>query len=54
MEGRTYGSIEEKVAAIEAEMGNWAAAPDRVRRLVDWGWITDAVRHLPQPDLNTT
>ncbi len=50
VEGRTYGSIQEKVAAIESELHQWDANPDRVRQLVDWWWITDALDQLPQPD----
>lgn len=50
VEGRTYGSIEEKVSAVESELHQWDADPDRVRQLVDWTWITDAVGQLPQPD----
>ena len=50
VEGRLYTSIEEKVAAIEAELSKWDADPDRVRRLVDWWWITDILDQLPHPD----
>lgn len=50
VEGRLYTSIEEKMAAIEAELSKWDADPDRVRRLVDWWWITDILDQLPHPD----
>ena len=50
VEGRLYTSIEEKMAAIEAELSKWDTDPDRVRRLVDWWWITDILDQLPHPD----
>lgn len=50
VEGKVYGSLEDKVAAIESELWRWDADPERVRRLVGWSWITDTLRLLPHPD----
>ncbi len=36
MEGKIYESLDAKVAAIEAELWQWDADPQRVRRLVGW------------------
>jgi hypothetical protein len=35
--------MEAKVEAIEAELREWDADPDRVRRLVGWSWIIDTL-----------
>ena len=50
VEGRVYASLETKVAAIEAELLAWDADPERVRRLMGWAWIMDALEQLPQPN----
>lgn len=50
VEGRSYGSLDEKVAAIEAELSRWDADPERVRRLTGWSWIQENVSLLPRPD----
>ncbi len=42
VEGQCYASLDEKVAAIDAELDRWDADPDRVRRLAGWDWILDA------------
>lgn len=52
VDGRVYPSLEAKVAAIEAELRQWDADPDRVRHLVGWTWITRTLLQLPlaRPD----
>ena len=52
VEGRVYASLEEKVAAIEAELRKWDVDPDRVRRLVGWWWIMDTLNQLPDSEAN--
>jgi hypothetical protein len=49
VDGRVYASREAKVTAIEAELLEWDAYPERVRRLMGWAWIMDALDQLPQP-----
>jgi DDE superfamily endonuclease len=46
-EGLVYADIDAKVAAVDAALANLAADPARVRRLVGWNWITDALARLP-------
>ena len=43
VEGRVYGSIEEKVEAMNAYLRRLESDPRRVRSL----WIDDAVQNLP-------
>lgn len=50
VEGRVYASLDEKVAAIEKELMEWDADPDRVRRLVGWHWVMDTLAQLPPAD----
>jgi len=47
VEGVCYATIDDKVAAIDAELDRWDADPDRVRRLAGWEWITAAFTSLP-------
>lgn len=47
IEGKTYPSLEAKVAAVEAELAAWAADPERVKRLTGWAWIEAAWADLP-------
>jgi hypothetical protein len=35
--------LEDKVAAVGAELARIEADPDRACRLTSWGWIDDAV-----------
>jgi DDE superfamily endonuclease len=52
VEGRVWGTIDAKVAAVEAFLQDLAAHPERVRRLASWAWITEALGQLPpQPFL---
>ena len=47
VEGRLYGSIEEKVEAVNAYLGELESDPGRVRSLAGWDWIEDNVHRLP-------
>jgi hypothetical protein len=49
VEGLVYAGLDEKVAAVDAELIRLDADPERVRRLVGWDWITKALDSLPQP-----
>lgn len=49
VEGRVYATLEEKVAAVTAVLEEFAADPDRVRRLAGWDWIRQACDSLPPP-----
>lgn len=46
VEGRPYGSIEEKMEAVKAYLQDLESDPDRVRSLAGWDWIDDNVRRL--------
>jgi transposase len=46
VEGRVYGDLEKKKAAIEEEIERLAADPERVRSLASWAWIREAVNNL--------
>jgi DDE superfamily endonuclease len=48
VEGEVYGIIEKKMVAVERELADMAASPERVQRLTDWSWIRDALSQLPQ------
>jgi DDE superfamily endonuclease len=43
VEGRTYATIEAKMAVVDHELQALAADPDRLRRLTGWAWIADAL-----------
>ena len=47
VEGRVYGSIEEKVEAVNAYLHRLESDPGRVRSLAGWDWIDEAVNALP-------
>ena len=47
VESRLYRRIEEKVAAVNAYLGELESDPGRVRSLAGWGWIEDNVQLLP-------
>ena len=51
VEGLVYGTIAAKKDAIEAEIAQLAADPDRVRSLAGWDWICQSVTRLSS--LNT-
>ena len=48
VEGRVYGSIEEKVAAVNACLSRLESDPERVKSLVGWEWIKRNVQGLPE------
>ncbi len=48
VEGRVYGSIEEKVAAVNACLSGLESDPERVKSLVGWEWIKRNVQGLPE------
>jgi transposase len=52
IEGKVYASLPEKYAAVHAFLTDLDAAPDRVRSLAGWQWITAALAALPQPHEN--
>ena len=47
VEGRIYGSIEEKIEAVNACLCRLESDPGRVRSLTGWAWIDEAVQSLP-------
>ena len=47
VEGKTYPSLDAKVAAVEAHLALLDADPARVRRLTGYPWILDALDQLP-------
>ncbi len=47
VEGRIYGSIEEKVEAVNSYLRRLESDPSRVRSLAGWDWITEAINGLP-------
>jgi hypothetical protein len=46
IEGRVYGDIAAKKAAIEAELQQLAANPEKVKALTGWNWIRESVENL--------
>ncbi len=48
VEGRVYGSIEEKVAAVNACLSGLESDTERVKSLVGWEWIKRNVQGLPE------
>lgn len=47
IEGKVYPSLDDKVAAVEAFLVELESDPDRVRALIGWDWIDQAVQGLP-------
>ena len=48
VEGRVYGSIDKKIAAVESALKDLAATPERVQSLAGWSWIHHSLNQLPQ------
>ena len=48
MEGRVYGSIEEKVEAVNACLRRLESDPSRVKSLAGWEWIKRNVQALSE------
>ena len=49
VEGKVYGDIDKKKAAIERELQQLAAAPEKVKSLAGWTWIQQTVDSLSNP-----
>ena len=48
VEGRVYGSVEEKVAAVNECLSGLESDPERVKSLVSWEWIRRNVQELSE------
>ena len=48
VEGRVYGSVEEKVEAVNDCLSGLESDPERVKSLVGWEWIKRNVQRLPE------
>lgn len=48
VEGRTYPTLADKVAAVERYLAALAAAPERIRSLAGWAWIAAALRPVAE------
>ena len=46
VEGKVYGDIEKKKAAVEEELRKLMAAPEKVKQLAGWSWIQQSVDSL--------
>ena len=49
VEGRTYATLDAKVAEVQAFLRELDADPARVRRLCGWDWLTAAQDALATP-----
>lgn len=47
VEGVIYATLEAKKQAVEIELYQWVADPQRVKRLVGWNWLCAALDGLP-------
>ena len=47
IEGKVFGTIWHKMAAVEQALRELAADPEKVKRLVGWDWIVKAIKKLP-------
>lgn len=52
VEGKVYANLEDKIAAVEAELRAWDADPTRVRSLTYYPSIRNAFANLPTLDFN--
>ena len=48
VEGRVYGSLEEKTAAVDECLSGLESDPERVKSLVSWEWIRRNVQELSE------
>ena len=48
VEGRMYGSLEEKMAAADECLSRLDSDPERVKSLVSWDWIRRNVQGLSE------
>jgi hypothetical protein len=51
VEGKVYGHIENKKTAIERELQQLAADPEKVKSLTGWTWIQQTVDSLSNPPM---
>ena len=51
VEGRIFGSMEEKVKAVDAQLSELRSEPERVRSLAAWDSIEDNVRRFTAPSM---
>ena len=47
IEGIVYGELDAKKEAVESELRNLAASPEKVRSLTCWDWIERTLTQLP-------
>jgi hypothetical protein len=47
VEGRVWGTVDAKVAAVDGLLQDLARSPERVQRLAGWPWIRAALSQLP-------
>jgi hypothetical protein len=47
VEGRVWGTVEAKVAVVDALLQDLARSPERARRLAGWPWIRATLSQLP-------
>lgn len=50
VEGKLYGKLAAKKVAIEAELAQLVADPDKVKSLAGWAWIRQSVDALSIPN----
>jgi hypothetical protein len=48
IEGRVYGTIAAKKAAVEAQLEKLVKTPDRIKSLAGWDWIRESVSGLSE------
>ena len=48
VEDRVYGSIKEKMAAVDKCLSRLESDPERVKSLVSWEWIRQNVQELSE------
>ena len=51
VEGRIFGSMEEKVKAVDAQLSELRSDPERVRSLAAWDSIEDNVQRFTAPSM---
>ena len=51
VEGVVYATLTDKQAAVERYLHDLDADPARVRSLIGWQWIHDALAQLPSPSM---
>ena len=51
VEGRIFGSMEDKVRAVDARLSELRSAPERARSLAAWDSIEDYVQRFPAPSM---